>query len=47
MRVDQRVTWFALLVPAGATFVGIPFDRYFLVSHCVSDGVCQFWRRRC
>lgn len=45
VRVDQRVTWFALLVLAAATFVGIPFDWYFFVSHCVSDGVCQFWRR--
>ncbi|GGM16180.1 hypothetical protein ACFFX1_03290 [Dactylosporangium sucinum] len=46
VRADQRVTWFALLVLAVVTFVGIPFDWYFLVSHCVSDGTaCQFSRQ--
>ncbi|GAA4250531.1 hypothetical protein [Dactylosporangium darangshiense] len=45
VRVDQRVTWFALLVLAAATFVGIPFDRYFYVSHCTGTGACEFWRR--
>ncbi|WBB65454.1 hypothetical protein [Micromonospora sp. WMMD812] len=46
VRVDQRVTWFALLVLAAATFVGIPFDWYFLVLNCVGDGtVCQFSRQ--
>jgi hypothetical protein len=45
VRVDQRVTWFALLVLATVTFVGIPFDWYFFVSHCASDGACQFDRR--
>lgn len=45
VRVDQRVTWFALLVLAAATFVGIPFDWFFFVSRCVGDGACQFWRR--
>ncbi|MEV0809635.1 hypothetical protein [Micromonospora sp. NPDC050200] len=46
VRVDQRVTWFALLVLAAVTFVGIPFDWYFLVLHCVGDGtVCQFSRQ--
>ena len=46
VRVDQRVTWFALLVLAAVTFVGIPFDWYFLVSRCASDGsVCEFSRQ--
>ncbi|GAA2580740.1 hypothetical protein GCM10010399_08150 [Dactylosporangium fulvum] len=46
VRVDQRVTWFALLVLAAVTFVGIPFDRYFLVFHCVGDATaCQFSRQ--
>jgi len=46
VRVDQRVTWFALLVLAAVTFVGIPFDWYFLVFHCAGDGTaCQFSRQ--
>lgn len=46
VRVDQRVTWFALLVLAAVTFVGIPFDWYFLDLHCVGDGTaCQFSRQ--
>jgi hypothetical protein len=46
VRLDQRVTWVALLVLAAVTFVGIPFDWYFLVLHCVGDGtVCQFSRQ--
>ncbi|GIG90407.1 hypothetical protein [Plantactinospora endophytica] len=46
VRVDQRVTWFALLVLAAVTFVGIPFDYYFLVLRCVGDGTgCQFSRQ--
>ncbi|SBT45513.1 hypothetical protein [Micromonospora narathiwatensis] len=46
VRVDQRVTWFALLVLAAVTFVGIPFDWYFVVFHCVGDGTaCQFSRQ--
>ncbi|GAA3774738.1 hypothetical protein GCM10022225_73120 [Plantactinospora mayteni] len=46
VRVDQRVTWFALLVLATVTFVGIPFDWYFLVLRCVGDDAgCQFSRQ--
>jgi hypothetical protein len=56
VRVDQRVTWFALLVLAAVTFVGIPFDWYFVVLHCVPGAppqlmevadasVCQFSRQ--
>lgn len=44
VRVDQRVTWFALLVLAAVTFGGIPFDWYFFVSSCAGDG-CGGWRR--
>jgi hypothetical protein len=46
VRADQRVTWFALLVLATATFVGIPFDWYFLVLDCAGEGTaCQFSRQ--
>ncbi|MEU7874790.1 hypothetical protein [Dactylosporangium sp. NPDC049140] len=48
VRLEQRVTWFALLVLAAATFVGIAFDWYFLDAHCVPtpDGSeCRVWHR--
>ncbi|SBT39162.1 hypothetical protein [Micromonospora auratinigra] len=45
VRVDQRVTWSALLVLAVVTFVGIPFDWLFLVERCGADGTCQFSRQ--
>ncbi|MEV4489094.1 hypothetical protein AB0K04_03155 [Micromonospora coxensis] len=46
VRVDQRVTWFALLVLAAVTFVGIPFDWHFLVLDCGGGGtMCQFSRQ--
>lgn len=47
VRLDQRVTWVALLVLAAVTFAAIPFDYYFLVSHCVPAGdgkLCSFSR---
>jgi len=44
VRRDQRVTWVALLVLAGVTFVGIPADWYGLDVNCVQDG-CQFARK--
>ncbi|MCU7726102.1 hypothetical protein ODJ79_20445 [Actinoplanes sp. KI2] len=48
VRRDQRATWIALSILAGATFVAIPFDYFFLVAHCtpVGDGAaCTFDRR--
>lgn len=43
VRVDQRVTWFALLTLAAATFAGIPFDWFLFDSTCGGD--CGGWRR--
>jgi hypothetical protein len=34
VRVDQRVTWVALLVLAALTFAAIPIDWYGLAVHC-------------
>ncbi|WP_238008387.1 hypothetical protein KZZ52_23330 [Dactylosporangium sp. AC04546] len=48
VRVDQRVTWFALLVLAAATFIGIPFDWRFVVLRCVENAdthMCEFYRQ--
>jgi hypothetical protein len=45
VRLDQRVTWAALLVLAVVTFVGIPFDWLGMKVHCLPDGGCQFARR--
>jgi hypothetical protein len=45
VRVDQRVTSFALLVLAGVTFLGTPFDWLLFVQRCAGDGTCEFWRR--
>lgn len=45
VRLDQRVTWVALLVLALVSFAAIPFDWYFLVLHCTGDGACQFSRQ--
>jgi hypothetical protein len=45
VRLDQRVTWVALLVLAAMTFAGIPIDWYFLDMRCVDGGsACQFSR---
>jgi hypothetical protein len=47
VRRDQRVTWVALLVLAGATYVGIPIDWAGMEVHCSAQGdssVCQFAR---
>nr|BFE66217.1 hypothetical protein GCM10020063_107430 [Dactylosporangium thailandense] len=44
VRVDQRVTWFALLVLAVVTFVAIPFDWYFFdPALSWRRGVLFFW----
>ncbi|MGA5299845.1 hypothetical protein ACPCHT_07945 [Nucisporomicrobium flavum] len=45
VRQDQRLTWVALLVLAGVTFLGIPFDWFGMKVHCLSDGSCEFARR--
>jgi hypothetical protein len=45
VRLDQRMTWAALLVLAVVTFAGIPFDWFGMKVHCVSDGSCEFARR--
>jgi hypothetical protein len=45
VRVDQRVTWGALLILAAATLLGTPFDWFFFVEHCNADGtVCRISR---
>lgn len=45
VRVDQRLTWAALLVLAAVTFAAIPFDWLGMKVHCTSDGGCEFARR--
>jgi hypothetical protein len=45
VRLDQRMTWAALLVLAVVTLVGIPFDWFGLKVHCHPDGGCEFARR--
>lgn len=45
VRLDQRLTWVALLVLAAVTFVGIPFDYYGMDVQCLPDGGCTFARR--
>ncbi|GAA3240359.1 hypothetical protein ACFO1B_08820 [Dactylosporangium siamense] len=56
VRVDQRVTWVALLVLAAVTFAAIPIDYYGLDVRCepgaaadlvrpADASVCTTWRR--
>lgn len=48
VRLDQRVTWVALLVLAGVTFLAIPFDVFGMKVDCVGNdpsGSCVFDRR--
>ena len=45
VRLDQRLTWVALLVLATVTLVGIPFDWFGMRVRCVPDGGCEFSRR--
>jgi hypothetical protein len=45
VRLDQRLTWVALLVLAGVTLLGIPFDWLGMKVQCEADGACQFARR--
>lgn len=45
VRLDQRVTWAALLVLAALTFAAIPFDWFGMKVHCLPGGGCEFARR--
>ncbi|MEV6635445.1 hypothetical protein AB0M54_32305 [Actinoplanes sp. NPDC051470] len=48
VRLDQRVTWVALLVLAGVTFLAIPFDVFGMKVDCVNNdpsGSCSFDRQ--
>jgi hypothetical protein len=45
VRLDQRLTWVALLVLALVTLAGIPFDWFGMKVHCLPDGSCEFSRR--
>ncbi|WP_250007437.1 hypothetical protein [Actinoplanes sp. M2I2] len=45
VRLDQRMTWAALLVLAAATLVGIPFDWFGMKVTCYPDGGCQYARQ--
>ncbi|AGZ42896.1 hypothetical protein [Actinoplanes friuliensis] len=45
VRLDQRLTWVALLVLGVVTLVGIPFDWFGIKLDCAPDGSCIFARR--
>jgi hypothetical protein len=45
VRLDQRLTWVALLVLGVVTLVGIPFDWFGIKLDCTPDGSCIFARR--
>ncbi len=45
VRLDQRMTWAALLVLAAVTFAAIPFDWFGMKVTCAPDGSCRFERR--
>jgi hypothetical protein len=45
VRLDQRMTWAALLVLAAVTLAAIPFDWFGMQVNCLPDGVCQYARR--
>ena len=44
VRLDQRMTWVALLVLSVATFAAIPVDWFGMDVNCLPDGSCQFAR---
>ncbi|BBH70631.1 hypothetical protein ACTI_73160 [Actinoplanes sp. OR16] len=44
VRVDQRMTWAALLVLGGMTLLAIPFDWFGMRVDCGPDGGCTFAR---
>ncbi|SCG35444.1 hypothetical protein [Micromonospora coxensis] len=45
VRLDQRMTWAALLVLGAVTLVGIPFDWLGMMVRCHPDTSCEFARR--
>ena len=45
VRVDQRMTWAALLVLGVMTLLAIPFDWFGMKVDCQPDGSCAFARR--
>jgi len=45
VRLDQRMTWAALLVLAVLTLTAIPFDWFGMKVTCNPDGSCGFARR--
>ncbi|MGN9813387.1 hypothetical protein ACTMSW_29045 [Micromonospora sp. BQ11] len=45
VRLDQRMTWAALLVLAAVTLIGIPFDWFGMRVRCDPSGACTFARR--
>jgi hypothetical protein len=45
VRVDQRLTWFALLVLGAVTLIGVLFDWFGMRVDCQPDGSCIFARR--
>ena len=45
VRLDQRMTWAALLVLAVLTLAAIPVDWAGMRVHCQADGSCSFARR--
>jgi hypothetical protein len=45
VRVDQRMTWAALLVLGAMTLLAIPFDWFGMQVHCQPDDSCTFARR--
>jgi hypothetical protein len=45
VRLDQRMTWAALLVLAVLTLAAIPFDWFGMKVNCAPDGSCGFARR--
>ena len=45
VRLDQRMSWVALLVLAVVTFAAIPFDWFGMKLDCLPDGSCTYARR--
>ncbi|MEV4345830.1 hypothetical protein AB0J83_15265 [Actinoplanes sp. NPDC049596] len=45
VRLDQRMTWAALLVLAALTLAAIPVDWFGMKVDCHPDGSCEFARR--
>jgi hypothetical protein len=45
VRLDQRMTWVALLVLGAVTLFGIPFDWLGMTVHCDPANSCEFARR--